>query len=53
MYGYSAAEAIGRHISFLVPADHKDEEKVILERVLRGERPGGSGGRPLPRPVRA
>jgi PAS domain S-box-containing protein len=38
MYGYSAAEAIGRHISFLVPADHKDEEKVILERVCRGER---------------
>ena len=27
LYGYSAAEAIGRHISFIVPADHKDEEK--------------------------
>ena len=38
MYGYSAGEAIGRHISFIVPADHKDEEKVILERVCRGER---------------
>jgi PAS domain S-box-containing protein len=38
MYGYSAAEAIGRHISFIVPADHKDEEKRILERVYRGER---------------
>lgn len=38
LYGYSAEEAIGRHISFLVPLDHKDEEKVILERVKRGER---------------
>ena len=38
LYGYSAEEAIGRHISFLVPSDHKDEEKVILERVKRGER---------------
>ncbi len=38
MYGYSAEEAIGRHVSFLVPADHKNEEMVILERVRRGER---------------
>jgi PAS domain S-box-containing protein len=38
LYGYTAEEAIGRHISFLVPPDHKDEEKVILERVKRGER---------------
>jgi PAS domain S-box-containing protein len=38
LYGYSAEESIGRHISFLVPPDHKDEEKVILERVKRGER---------------
>jgi PAS domain S-box-containing protein len=38
LYGYSAEEAVGRHISFLVPLDHKDEEKVILERVKRGER---------------
>jgi PAS domain S-box-containing protein len=38
LYGYSAEEAIGRHISFIVPPDHKDEEKVILERVKQGER---------------
>ncbi len=38
MYGYSAEEAIGRHISFLVPEDHKNEEMVILERIRRGER---------------
>jgi len=38
LYGYTSEEAIGRHISFLVPPDHKDEEKVILDRVKRGER---------------
>jgi PAS domain S-box-containing protein len=38
LYGYSAEEALGRHISFIVPPDHKDEEKVILDRVKRGER---------------
>src|SRR4051794_1615520 len=38
LYGYTAEEAIGRHISFIVPSDHKDEEKVILQRVMRGER---------------
>jgi PAS domain S-box-containing protein len=38
LYGYSAEEAIGRHISFIIPADHKNEEKVILDRVRRGER---------------
>jgi PAS domain S-box-containing protein len=38
LYGYTAEEAIGRHISFLVPPDHKNEETVILERIKRGER---------------
>jgi len=38
LYGYSAGEAVGRHISFLVPADHKNEEMMILDRVKRGER---------------
>ncbi len=37
LYGYSAAEAVGRHISFLVPPDHKNEERTILDRVRRGE----------------
>lgn len=37
LYGYSPEEAIGRHISFLVPPDHRGEEKRILERVKRGE----------------
>ncbi|HET8814895.1 MAG TPA: SpoIIE family protein phosphatase [Solirubrobacterales bacterium] len=38
LYGYSAEEAIGRHISFIIPSDHQGEENVILERVKRGER---------------
>jgi PAS domain S-box-containing protein len=38
LYGYTPEEAIGRHVSFIVPSDHKDEETVILERVMRGER---------------
>jgi PAS domain S-box-containing protein len=38
LYGYTPEEAIGRHVSFIVPADHKDEEKAILARVMRGER---------------
>jgi PAS domain S-box-containing protein len=38
LYGYSEEETIGEHISLLIPADHKDEEKEILARVRRGER---------------
>jgi PAS domain S-box-containing protein len=38
LYGYTEAEAIGTHISFLVPVDHKGEEQEILDRVRRGER---------------
>jgi PAS domain S-box-containing protein len=38
LYGYSESEAIGSHISFLIPSDHKNEEQEILARVRRGER---------------
>jgi PAS domain S-box-containing protein len=38
MYGYTAEEAVGRHISFLVPDDHRNEEMRILERIARRER---------------
>jgi PAS domain S-box-containing protein len=38
IYGYGPEEAIGRHISFLVPPDRKGEEMAILERIKRGER---------------
>jgi PAS domain S-box-containing protein len=38
LYGYSAEEAIGRHIAFLMPDGLKHEEREILERVRNGER---------------
>ncbi len=38
LYGYSDEEAIGQHISFIVPPDHQGEEQVILDRIKRGER---------------
>jgi PAS domain S-box-containing protein len=37
LYGYSEAEAVGAHISLLIPADHKNEEQEILTRVRHGE----------------
>ena len=37
LYGYSESEAIGSHISMLVPADHQNEEQEILSRIGRGE----------------
>jgi len=38
LYGYTAEEAVGRHISFLIPPDHHGEEMEILRRVIGGER---------------
>lgn len=38
MFGYTADEAIGRHISMLIPLDRHNEEPMILERLIRGER---------------
>jgi len=38
LFGYSAAEAVGRSVTMLIPEDRKDEEPDILERVRRGER---------------
>lgn len=37
LYGYSAEEAIGRHIAFVMPDELKHEEREILERVRGGE----------------
>ncbi|QSA96173.1 PAS domain S-box protein [Methylococcus sp. EFPC2] len=36
MFGYRAAEAQGRHITFLIPAPYWDEEKAILGEISRG-----------------
>lgn len=38
VYGYRAEEAVGRHVSFLVPPDHRGEESRILARAMAGER---------------
>ena len=37
IYGYTPEEAIGKHISFLVPSDRPDEISEILEKIARGE----------------
>src|SRR5438445_7541561 len=38
IFGYTAAEAVGKPISLLIPPDHAHEEPAILERIKQGER---------------
>jgi PAS domain S-box-containing protein len=38
LYGYVAAEAIGRSIRIVVPEDRQEEESDVLARISRGER---------------
>src|SRR5713226_1058941 len=38
LYGYTAEEAIGRSMNFLVPEDRSDEEESILAKVRAGRR---------------
>jgi PAS domain S-box-containing protein len=38
MFGYPADEAIGKHISLIIPSDRLAEEDSILARIRRGER---------------
>ena len=38
LFGYSADEAIGQHITLIVPPDRRQEEVGILEKLRRGER---------------
>ncbi len=37
LYGWSAEEIVGRHEEVLVPADRREEESAVLERVRWGE----------------
>jgi len=37
MFGYTAQEAIGQHITLIIPPDRQDEERMILERMKQGE----------------
>ncbi|WP_199809058.1 PAS domain S-box protein [Streptomyces sp. NRRL WC-3626] len=38
LYGYTAGEVMGRHISLLAPSDHRDEIAVLLTRLRTGEK---------------
>lgn len=38
LFGYSAAEAIGRHIFLIIPDDRRAEEEDVLARLRRGEK---------------
>jgi PAS domain S-box-containing protein len=38
LFGYTASEAVGQHISLIIPVDRKDEEIVIIDRIKRGQR---------------
>ena len=38
LFGYTASEAVGQHISLIIPVDRKDEETLIIQRIKRGER---------------
>jgi PAS domain S-box-containing protein len=38
LFGYTASEAVGQHISFIIPLNRRDEETVIIERIKKGQR---------------
>jgi PAS domain S-box-containing protein len=38
LFGYAAGEIVGRPVTLLIPPEHQDEEREILERLRRGER---------------
>ncbi len=38
IFGYTAEEAVGRHITLIIPEDRRDEETGIITRLRRGDR---------------
>jgi PAS domain S-box-containing protein len=38
MFGYTREEAVGQHITLIIPEDRRDEEVKIVARLRRGER---------------
>jgi PAS domain S-box-containing protein len=38
LYGYTAEEAVGQHVSILVPPEHREELEGILDRLRSGQR---------------
>lgn len=37
LFGYSAREAIGQNITFIIPPNRRDEEAAIIDRIRHGE----------------
>ncbi|GAC1312578.1 MAG: hypothetical protein NVSMB24_34350 [Mucilaginibacter sp.] len=37
MFGYEGYEAIGRHVSLIIPDDRLDEEKMIIDKIKNGD----------------
>jgi PAS domain S-box-containing protein len=38
IFGYTAAEAVGQHITLIIPVERHEEEREVLARLVRGER---------------
>ncbi|HMH77001.1 MAG TPA: PAS domain S-box protein, partial [Candidatus Udaeobacter sp.] len=38
IFGYTAAEAVGQHITLIIPEERWSEETEVLARLVRGER---------------
>jgi PAS domain S-box-containing protein len=38
LFGFTAEEAVGKPVTTIIPLDRRDEERVILEKIHRGER---------------
>jgi PAS domain S-box-containing protein len=38
LFGYTASEAVGQHISLIIPVNRRGEETLIIEGIKRGER---------------
>ena len=38
IFGYTAEEAIGKHVTILIPTEYQNEEPAIIDRIRRGER---------------
>src|ERR1700757_3512318 len=38
LFGYTAEEAVGQNITLIIPPERRDEEKMIVEQLTRGER---------------